>query len=136
MGSTAGKIERSLSGLAVIVLGVLLALWAEAAWAERGSRLREREVVSDLLAEFRGNEVLLRADIENNTRTKTETGRRRPYWSSRKREAPGALTSRVGRGSANLKYYIANAPILPVRVGAFLASAYLAELWRIRCIRR
>jgi len=70
LGSTAGKIERSLSGLAVIVLGVLLALWAEAAWAERGSRLREREVVSDLLAEFRGNEVLLRADIENNPRTK------------------------------------------------------------------
>ena len=70
MGSTAGKIERSLSGLAIIVLGVLLALWAEAAWAERGGRLREREVVSDLLAEFRGNEVLLRADIENNTRTK------------------------------------------------------------------
>lgn len=69
MAPRAETFKRGLAGLAVIVSGVLLALAAEAAWAERGERVREREILSDLLDEFRANELRLLADIETNVRS-------------------------------------------------------------------
>lgn len=60
------KIREALSGLIVIVAGVLLALAGEAAWAERGDRFREQELLADLLEEFQENEAILWADIEAN----------------------------------------------------------------------
>ena len=50
----------------MIVVGVLLALAAEAAWAERSDRLREQELLADLLEEFQENEARLLSDIEQN----------------------------------------------------------------------
>ena len=64
MSSTAQRIEKALSGLVVITVGVLVALWADAAWADRADRLREQEILRDLLEEFRENESRLRDDIE------------------------------------------------------------------------
>jgi hypothetical protein len=58
--------KKALSGLVVIVVGVLLALAAVAAWAERGERAREQVILRDLLEEFRANEARLLADIETN----------------------------------------------------------------------
>ena len=69
MESTAERAKGALSGVTVIVFGVLIALGADAAWEERTDRLREREVLSDLLEEFQENETLLEADIESNTRS-------------------------------------------------------------------
>ncbi|MFC1575400.1 hypothetical protein ACFL5A_01975 [Gemmatimonadota bacterium] len=57
-----------MSGLVVIVVGVLLALAGDAAWAERGDRIREREVLEDLLDEFRENDARLANDIQINRR--------------------------------------------------------------------
>jgi hypothetical protein len=48
------------------VVGVLLALAADAAWAERGDRIREKEVLTDLLQEFQENQAILATDIEAN----------------------------------------------------------------------
>ena len=55
-----------MSGLIVIVAGVLLALAGDAAWTERGDRIREQEILSDLLEEFGENENILLTDIEGN----------------------------------------------------------------------
>ncbi len=55
MDSPVKKLRGTLSGLIVIVAGVLLALAADAAWAERGDRIREQELLADLLSEFREN---------------------------------------------------------------------------------
>ena len=55
-----------MSGLIVIVAGVLLALAGDAAWSDRGDRVREQEALIDLLEEFRENETILLADIEAN----------------------------------------------------------------------
>ena len=57
---------RGTSNLLLIVVGVLLALFAESAWSERGERVREREILSDLLEEFRANEARLLSDMESN----------------------------------------------------------------------
>jgi len=62
------KLRGTLSGLIVIVAGVLLALAADAAWAERGDRIREQELLADLLSEFRENEELLLSDLGDNER--------------------------------------------------------------------
>ncbi|MEN8374764.1 MAG: hypothetical protein ABFS34_04890 [Gemmatimonadota bacterium] len=60
------QLQSALSGLVVIVIGVLLALAGEAAWAERGERAREQEILADLLEEFRENEARLLTDMETN----------------------------------------------------------------------
>ena len=57
---------RGSANLLLIVVGVLLALFAESAWSERGDRAREREILSDLLEEFRSNEARLLSDMEGN----------------------------------------------------------------------
>ena len=51
----------------MIVAGVLLALAADATWEARGDRVREQEVLADLLQEFRENEANLARDIEVNS---------------------------------------------------------------------
>ena len=66
MVATADKLKAALSGLIVIVAGVLIALAGDATWAERKERLRERVLLTDLVAEFRENEFRLRADIAVN----------------------------------------------------------------------
>lgn len=68
MGATVDKIKAAFSGLIVIVAGVLIALAADAAWAERRDRLREQEILTDLVAEFRDNESRLRTDLASNRR--------------------------------------------------------------------
>jgi len=52
----------------VIVVGVLLALASDAAWADRGDRIREQELLTDLLEEFDENASILAADIAQNDR--------------------------------------------------------------------
>jgi len=69
MKSTAERAKRALSGLTVIVAGVLIALWCDSTWAERQDRTREREILADLLDEFRENEAILVADIDANRRS-------------------------------------------------------------------
>ena len=59
-----------MSGLVVIVAGVLLALAGDAAWAERSDRSREQEVLVDLLEEFRQNEATLLEDIDTNRKAR------------------------------------------------------------------
>lgn len=54
----------------MIVAGVLLALAGDAAWAERSDRIREQEVLVDLLEEFKENETILLADIETNRKAR------------------------------------------------------------------
>ena len=68
MDSSVKKLRGTLSGLIVIVAGVLLALAADAAWAERGDRIREQELLADLLSEFRENEEILLSDVRANER--------------------------------------------------------------------
>ncbi|MDP2958884.1 MAG: hypothetical protein Q8N53_20840 [Longimicrobiales bacterium] len=58
--------KSAVSGLLVIVVGVLLALAGDAAWAERMDRIREQQILADLLDEFQENDARLRADIETN----------------------------------------------------------------------
>jgi hypothetical protein len=60
------QLQAGIANLTVIVVGVLLALAAEAAWAERGDRIREQEVLVDLLEDFRENYGVLLSDIEQN----------------------------------------------------------------------
>ena len=60
--------REALAGLAVIVVGVLLALASDAAWADRGDRIREQELLTDLLEEFEENASILAADIAQNDR--------------------------------------------------------------------
>jgi hypothetical protein len=64
--SAPGKLQSALSGLVVIVAGVLLALAGDAAWSSRGDRIREQEVLADLLEEFTENEAILLSDIDAN----------------------------------------------------------------------
>ncbi|MDH5761257.1 MAG: hypothetical protein OEZ65_16965 [Gemmatimonadota bacterium] len=64
------KVSEAASGLVVIIVGVLVALAADASWAERHDRIREREVLDDLLEEFTENEAILRRDIESNRRAR------------------------------------------------------------------
>ena len=64
--SAPGRIQSGLSGLLVIVAGVLLALAGDAAWSSRGDRIREQEVLADLLQEFTENEAILLSDIDDN----------------------------------------------------------------------
>lgn len=66
MTSRRNRIRAGLANLSVIVVGVLLALAAEATWAERGDRIREQEVLLDLLEDFRENQARLLSDIEDN----------------------------------------------------------------------
>ncbi len=66
LDSMQGKLKRGFSGLLVIVGGVLLALAADAGWEERGDRIREQEVLRDLLQEFQENELRLLDDMEAN----------------------------------------------------------------------
>lgn len=64
------KLREAFAGLVVIVVGVLLALAGDAAWAARADRTREQEVLRDLLEEFRENEAILLRDIESNRKAK------------------------------------------------------------------
>ena len=72
-GNTILSEERTLkkpgelaSEFIVIVVGVLVALGADAAWNERYDRVREREALLDLREEFIENESTLLRDIETN----------------------------------------------------------------------
>lgn len=64
MKPDAASIRNAVSGFVVIVVGVLVALWADAAWADREDRVREQVILQDLLDEFRENERRLLNDIE------------------------------------------------------------------------
>lgn len=64
MKPDAASIRNAVSGFVVIVVGVLVALWADAAWADREDRVREQVILQDLLDEFRENERRLLSDIE------------------------------------------------------------------------
>jgi hypothetical protein len=64
------RLREWLAGLVVIVVGVLLALAGDAAWAARADRIREQQVLKDLLEEFRENEAILLEDIEDNRKAK------------------------------------------------------------------
>lgn len=69
MSSSSGRgdlVARWFGELAVIVVGVLIALAAESAWSERSDRAREQIILNDLLEEFRENEDRMREDIEAN----------------------------------------------------------------------
>lgn len=72
------RVERGLAGFVVIVVGVLVALWADEAWNARTERLREHELLADLHAEFEANRVRLELDIEMSLRS-GEAGR---LWAS------------------------------------------------------
>ena len=106
----------------MIIVGVLVALAAEAAWAERHDRSREREALVDLLEEFKENETILLRDIETN-RTAKKGGRawadatlgqapiatdsasallRAALWDARFDPATGALRSLVDGGDLGL----------------------------------
>ena len=60
---------RSVGELSIIVVGVLLALAADAAWEARGERQLEAALLQDLVDEFRLNAEELQADLDANTRT-------------------------------------------------------------------
>lgn len=68
------KLREAAAGFVVIVVGVLVALAADAAWAQRQDRIREREALVDLLEEFRENRATLLDDIEAN-RNAQQSGR-------------------------------------------------------------
>ena len=63
--------RRGVAELSVIVLGVLLALWADAALAERRDRGRETALLEDLRDEFALNEGRLLVDIEQSELSRT-----------------------------------------------------------------
>lgn len=63
MSTLRSQARRGITELFVIVLGVLLALWADAALAERRDRGRETALLEDLRDEFALNEGRLLADI-------------------------------------------------------------------------
>ena len=58
--------QRLMAELSVIVVGVLIALGAEAGWSARSDRAREREILHDLSEEFAQNARILQSDIEAN----------------------------------------------------------------------
>jgi hypothetical protein len=66
--ATSEKVRSGIYGMAVIVVGVLLALAADSVWEERGNRIAEQRVLEDLLDEFRENDARLVADMETNRR--------------------------------------------------------------------
>ena len=106
----------------VIVVGVLVALAADAAWADRQDRRREQEVLADLLEEFKENEAMLLGDIETNRSAKLAGGAwadallgqvpipgdsagallRAALWDARFDPATGALRSLVDGGELGL----------------------------------
>lgn len=59
-------LTRWFGELAVIVLGVLIALGADAAWSERVERVQERAVLEDLLDELEQNVDRMEADAAAN----------------------------------------------------------------------
>jgi hypothetical protein len=116
------KLLEGLSGFIVIVVGVLVALAADAAWAERSDRIREQEALADLLEEFRANETMLLGDIATNREAKAGgqgwadamLGRlpipvdsanallRAALWDARFDPATGALRSLIDGGELRL----------------------------------
>lgn len=60
------RTRRFLTELAVIVMGVLIALGVEASWGRMQDRTREAELLVDLREEFAENEARLQIDIEFN----------------------------------------------------------------------
>lgn len=103
-------------------MGVLVALAADAAWAERHDRIREQEALADLLEEFTENEAILLGDIETNRKAKqggqawaeamlghasisTDSANallRAALWDARFDPATGALRSLVDGGDLGL----------------------------------
>ena len=61
-----GRLRNLLAELLVIVVGVLIALAADAAWDDYTEGRREADVLADLLTEFRDHETRLSADIQTN----------------------------------------------------------------------
>lgn len=68
--STAARARRGFAELAIIIVGVLIALAAESAWQDRKDRAREEELLVDLLEEFRENLAILEDDIAVNAAAK------------------------------------------------------------------
>lgn len=71
MNTLRNQAQRGITELFVIVLGVLLALWADAALAERRDRGRETALLEDLRDEFALNEGRLLADIAQSEKSVT-----------------------------------------------------------------
>lgn len=67
-GSRAGRLAAE---FAVIVIGVLVALVLESWWSEREDRRFEAELREDMVAEFRENREILRADLAENDSVRT-----------------------------------------------------------------
>jgi CRP-like cAMP-binding protein len=65
-GGRRRQFVRAVTELAVIVVGVLIALTADAWYERRSDRELESALIRDLLVEFRANEEALRNDIRAN----------------------------------------------------------------------
>ena len=61
---TTSKLRRHLAEFAVIVVGVLVALWVDAGWAWLKDRGAEEQLLADLSDEFSANQVLLHTAID------------------------------------------------------------------------
>lgn len=70
-GRTRTGLPRLAAEFAVIVVGVLVALVLESWWSERESRRFEAELREDMVAEFRENREILRADLAENDSVRT-----------------------------------------------------------------
>jgi hypothetical protein len=66
MSGEPSRISRLAGEFAIIVCGVLVALGLEATWQARQDRVRESEIIQDLIEEFQANRVRLLSDIEVN----------------------------------------------------------------------
>ena len=54
------KVRRAAGEFAVIVVGVLVALWLDAGWAWLQDRQDERALIADLRSDFEANRAALR----------------------------------------------------------------------------
>ena len=59
----ASRFRRRMSEFAVIVVGVLVALWIDAGWAWLQDRKDEEQLLADMAEEFSANQVLLEASV-------------------------------------------------------------------------
>ena len=65
-GTRSAQLHKLLAELLVIVVGVFIALAADAAWDDYTEGRRESGVLADLLNEFRDHEARLSTDIQTN----------------------------------------------------------------------
>lgn len=60
---SSSRLRRRMSEFAVIVVGVLVALWIDAGWAWLQDRSDEEQLLADLAEEFSANQALLEASV-------------------------------------------------------------------------